>query len=124
MDVDAGPEQGPEEPEALQVIEVQVGQQDVELVDGLVLHRHAEGPQAGAGVEHEDGTVGEAYLHTRRVAAVAHGVWAGRRQRAACPPDARLHQLVSQKTVTTPCMSSEAPKSGYAVTSTLRRTPS
>ena len=44
--VGARPEQGPEEPEALQVVEVQVGEEDVELVEGLALHGHAQRPHA------------------------------------------------------------------------------
>ena len=78
MDVEAGLEQRPEEPEPLQVVEVKVREQDVQLDRRVLLHRDAERPHAGPGVEDECMTARESHLDARGVAAVLHGVGAGR----------------------------------------------
>jgi hypothetical protein len=53
VDVEVGVEEGAEETEALEMVEVQVAEEDVQLLAGRRLHHHAERPDPGAGVEHE-----------------------------------------------------------------------
>ena len=82
--------------------------------NGLAVHRRAERPDPGAGVEDEQVAALEADLDARRVAAVANRVGAGRGQGAAAAPDPGFHYRASsdavscQKTLTTPCISSPA----------------
>ena len=129
--LEIGSEQRTEEPEPLQVVHVQMGQEDVQHREAVVgVHRRPERPHARPGVEHERLTAFETHFEARRVAAVANRVGARRGDRAAAAPDARQHQMApsagatSQNTDTTPWRSSAAANSGYAVTSRRRRTPS
>ena len=112
------------------MIEVQVGEQDVQLGRPLGLHGHAEGSQTGSRVEDERVTARQADLDARRVAAVTDRVGARGGHRPATAPDAGAHQTpsrspaTSQKTATTPCISSSVAKRGYAVAWYARRVPS
>ena len=123
MHLESGIEQRAEEPEALQVIEMQVRQHDVQLAI-VTVDVHTERTHPGARVEHEPVAAVEHHLDAARVAAVADGVGAGCRQTAATAPDLRPHDgapswlFSCQNTVTTPCSSSAAPTSGYAVACT------
>jgi hypothetical protein len=78
MDVEVGHEEGAKEPEALEVVEVQVGEQHVDLVRQLALHRDTQRAHAGARVEHERMTAVEPDLDARGVPSVLDGVGAGR----------------------------------------------
>ena len=77
--LESGIEQRAEEPEALQVIEVQVRQHDVQLAI-VAVHAHTERTHPGARVEHDPVAAVEPHLDAARVAAVAHGVGARCRQ--------------------------------------------
>ena len=90
VDVDVLAEQRPEEPQPLQVVEVQVGEEEVDRRDLLVGHDHAEGSDPGAGVEHHHGAIRAAHLHARGVPAVAEVLGARRRERPPTSPDPRL----------------------------------
>ena len=81
-----GPKQRREEHQPLDVIEVQVGEQQVQR-PGCPAAGTGPAADAGAGVEHEHVAVGERDLHARGVAAVAGGLRARRRHRAARAPD-------------------------------------
>ena len=118
MHFDAGSEQRTEEAEPLEMVEVQVRQQDVNLVDRVAIDCDAECAYPGSGVENERGAAIQPDFDAGRVAAVAERLGTGSRQRTATTPHPRLHHgssggvRTSQKTVSTPCMSSTAPKSG------------
>ena len=130
MDLGAGDEERTEEPEPLQMIEMQMGEEDVQLARGLGAHGDAQRAQSGAGVEDERVPALEPDLQARGVAAVADRLGAWRGQRTTASPDVCLHQAfspvgaTSQNTDTTPCISFVVPNNGYAVASTRRRTPS
>ncbi len=112
MDLGVGSEERPEEAEALQVIEMEVREQDVSPRDALVGHDDAQGAHPGAGIEDDGVTVLASHLDTGRVAAVADVLRPRRGERAATPPHPHLHDLASQNTVSTPCMSSAFPNRG------------
>jgi hypothetical protein len=57
----------------LDVVDVQVGQEQVDARRGLLEQREAEAARAGAGVEDDEAAVVEADLDARGVAAVAGG---------------------------------------------------
>src|SRR2546423_9622573 len=99
---------------------MQVGQQDVQLATRLAHQLHAERPHPRSGMQHEGLTALEMHRDARRVAAVADGVGAWCCKRTSATPHPRVHQCPSagQNTVTTPCISCAAAKSGYAVAST------
>ena len=62
-----------EEAEALDVVEVEMGEEQVEVVERLVGQCAAEIPDARACVDDDDRTAGASQLEARRVAAVTHG---------------------------------------------------
>ena len=74
-----GIEERPEEPETLQVVEVEMAEQDVQLVALSHFHRNAERPYPGSCIEDQDLSAGQPHFDTRRVAAVFEGIRAGRR---------------------------------------------
>ena len=101
------------------MVEVQVREDDVELGRAASLHLDTERPHAGAGVEHERVAVAELDLDARRVAAVAHRVRPGRRERAPATPHASpscLSALPRRRPRLRAC-SSARPNSGKAVAS-------
>ena len=71
-------EQEREEAEPLDVVEMEVGEEQVEVVERLVGQRAAEIPDARPCVDDDDSTAGAPQLEARRVAAVAHGCLARR----------------------------------------------
>jgi hypothetical protein len=76
VDFDGGVEEWPKKAEALDVIHVEVGEEEVYAADGS--HElFAEAADAGAGVEDEDGSFTAAYFDAGGIAAVAFGFWAG-----------------------------------------------
>src|SRR3954449_7254963 len=79
---------GVEEP--LDVVEVEVGEEDVEAAR-LVGLGEAETADPGAGVECEERAVGEGDADAGGVAAVADRFRTGGRDRAARPPELDLH---------------------------------
>jgi hypothetical protein len=97
---------------------MQVGQQDVELLDRGPVDCDAERADPGSGVEDERVSTIQSDFDTGGVAAVAERFGAGGGKRSAAAPHPGLHQIsplgvrASQKTVRTPCISSAAPKSG------------
>ena len=105
----AGLEQRPEEAEALQVVEVKVRQQDVDLASvGRGSSRRREGA-CRCRRRGRAGARSPARPDAARVAAVAHRVGPGRRERTTTTPHACAHQRSplrsssGQNTVTTPC---------------------
>src|SRR5256714_230411 len=111
------------------MIEVQMTEAEMQRAHILGLELQAERPDASAGVEHDDRAVGKADLHTRGVAAVAHGVGPRSSERAAASPHARPHAqdalpFESQKMATAPTNSSWWANSGKAVISISRSLPS
>ena len=74
------------------MIHVQMCEQDVQLDGQIVLHRHAERPHSGPGVEDKHMTAVEAHLDTRRIAAVLDGIGTRHRDRPSTSPHAGAHQ--------------------------------
>src|SRR5262249_23663377 len=83
-------EGGREEDEALDVVEGEVGEEDVEA-GGLRGEGEAEIADPGAGVEREQRAVGEGDADAGGVAAVADRVGPGGGDRAARAPELELH---------------------------------
>ena len=113
-----GIEERREEQKSLYVVEVEVGEEDVDplrqLTDG-----EPEVADAGAGVEDEQRVVGEPQRDARRVPSVAHGFRSRAGHRASRSPDRELHQLPgpsSQKIASAPRVPS-VPVIGKAQTS-------
>jgi hypothetical protein len=52
------------------VVEVEMGEEDVQLDRRIVEHRHTEGSHPGSGIEDEHMAAGQAHLDARRVSAV------------------------------------------------------
>src|SRR5262249_50365124 len=119
------PERG-EEAEAFHMVEMEVGEADVEQA-GIPLHEPLpELADPGARVEDQRRAVGELELDTGRVAAVADGRGSRRGERPPRTPDADDHDAAgsSQKIDMAPTTSSGCEKSGNAVTVTSRSRPS
>ena len=85
-------EERPEEAKPLEVIEVQVREEHVELASTALEELDAELSDPGAGVEHEDGPVGQRDLDARGVAAEFDRLRARCRHRAAAAPDRYPHR--------------------------------
>ena len=120
-----------EEPEALEVVEMEVGQEEVDSTRPAPGEVEAELADSGPGVQHQGRVVAERDLDAGRVAAVPDGLRPGRRHRAAASPDLHLRRhlvlvgsYVRQKITTAPTNSSVCAKSGNAVASSSRSTPS
>ena len=91
-DPGVGAEAGGEEHQALDVVEVKVGEQQVDHRRArAAIEGQAELADAGAGVEHDQGPVPQRDLHAGGVAAVAHRLRAGRGDGAARAPDPDSH---------------------------------
>ncbi len=92
-DVDAHPvvPERREEPEALEVIEVEVGQEEVDAPGAAFEEVDAERADAGTGVQDERRPVVEKHLDARCVAAVGLRGGTGRRYRATTAPDLQAH---------------------------------
>src|ERR1700710_423745 len=89
-DLGLGPEGGGEEGEAEDVIEVEVGEEDVQP-SRLVAEREAEAADAAAGVERQQRAVGEGDADAGGVAAVADRLRPRGGNRAARAPELDLH---------------------------------
>ncbi len=89
-DLGLGAEGGGEEDQALDVVEVEVGEQDVQA-GRLVGERQAEAADAGAGVERQHRAVGEGDADAGGVAAVADRLRPRGGDRAARAPELDLH---------------------------------
>ena len=89
-DLGLRPEAGGEEDQALDVVEVEVGEQDVQA-GRLVGQGEAEVADAGAGVERQQRAVGEGDADAGGVAAVADRLRARGGDRAARAPELGLH---------------------------------
>jgi hypothetical protein len=76
VDFESGLEQRGKKAEALDVIDVQVAQQDVDAPN-VGRQLESERSQAGSRVEHEHAAIGDAHLDAGGVAAVPHGVVTG-----------------------------------------------
>src|SRR5262249_13135979 len=117
MYVDVGVEERSEEPEPLDVVHVQVGEQQVDAPERR-RERAAEEPDPGPRVQDRDAVVLGPYLHAGGVAAVARGVRSRGGERAAHAPEPDPHGgSVSQKTATAPTERPPGPISGSAVPS-------
>src|SRR4051812_4398162 len=109
-----------EEHEALDVVQVQVRQEDVQRLLTGAVEREPEAADSGAGVEDERGAVVERDLHARRVAAVVGRLGTGGGDRATRTPDRQLQEpssCVTQKSTIAPWKPS-APMTGMPLTST------
>ena len=84
------PDRG-EHAEPLHVVDVQVGEQDVDSRDRGSHQGLAQGPRPGAGVEHDHAVLVAAHLHARGVAAVTDRLRTRRGDRAPASPDAGAH---------------------------------
>ena len=107
MDVHALVVERCEEPQPLDVVHVEMGEQHVDAVLRVARSGSSAAPaaDAGAGVEHEHRLIVRPHLDAGGVAAVARGLGAGRRDRAARPPDRDPHHDgTSQKIATAPTM--------------------
>jgi hypothetical protein len=130
VNVEVGIEERLEEPEALQVVEMEMAEQNMELWAHGSLHRDAEWTNSSARIEHEDVSARESHFNAGRIATVPDRIRTGRGDRAAASPHASLHQAslassaTCQNTDTTPCISASVPNNGYAVACTSRCTPS
>jgi hypothetical protein len=67
-----------EEPEALEMIEMQVAEQDVDPLRSRPVERRPQRTDAGPGIEDDEAVVLRPHLDARRVAPVADGVGARR----------------------------------------------
>src|SRR5689334_13332758 len=108
-DLGLGTEGGGEEDEALDVVEVEVGEEDVEA-GRLVGQGEAEAADAGAGVERQHRAVSEGDADAGGVAAVADRFRPRGRDRAPRSPELDLHAgsapltfARGQKTAIAPC---------------------
>src|SRR5947209_13146107 len=81
-----------EEHQALDVVEMAVGEEDVQRVTD-VADREPEVADARAGVEDEHAAVAQGDLDARGIAAVAHGLRTRRRDRSPGPPDLDSHRI-------------------------------
>src|SRR5437899_1017164 len=77
----------PEEAEALHMVEMEVGETDVEQARIALGQPLAELANSGAGIEDQSGAVGELDLDTGGVAAVTDGRGSRRGQRSPRAPD-------------------------------------
>jgi hypothetical protein len=80
VDLDPRHEQRPEEAEADEVVEMEVGKEDVDLRGFFEGKLGPQGPYAGAGVKDQWGAIGQPDLDAGGVAAIAHGVRTGGRE--------------------------------------------
>jgi hypothetical protein len=78
VDLEAWTSERVEEAEALDVVEMKVGEQDVDPPN-VGTDGGSESSDAGTGVEHDDAVGAGADLDARGVAAVAHRLGPGRR---------------------------------------------
>ncbi len=122
MDLQPGREEGTKEPKTLQVVEMKMGEQDMQLYGQVIVHHHTKRAYAGTGIENEGVTARQANFDTRGIPAIAHRVCSRCGYRTAASPHSGSHQGsrasdASQNTATTPCISPVAPNNGYAVAS-------
>lgn len=87
MDLRVGHPERREEPQALEVIEVKVGEEEMDSPRCLGDELEAERADAGSGVEDEDYPVAEANLQAGCVSSVAQGPGTRRREGSAAAPD-------------------------------------
>src|SRR5947209_15186565 len=101
-----------------------MGQQHVDAAVLRLRQLHPEPAYAGPRVEHERTPVVERHLHTGRVAPVARGLGARRRDRPAGAPHRQLHASLSvgQKKTIAPTKPS-LPITGIPATSTMCSAP-
>ena len=76
MELGAGIPERREEPETLEVIQVQMAEQDVDPARRRAVERRPERADARSGIEDHEAIVLGSYLDARRVASVADGVGA------------------------------------------------
>ena len=93
-----------EESEALKMIEVQMGKENMYGVDRLVGHLDSEGPNASTCIQNQYFSLRAPDLHAGRVAPIPQSVRSGGSDRSATSPHTSFH-CASQKTVRTPCIS-------------------
>jgi hypothetical protein len=95
------PKERRKEAEALDVVHVEVGQEDVQPLDGRV-NRGSEPADAGPGIEREDGAVGAYDLDRGGIAPVARRLWAGAGERPAGSPQADDHRAGGSQNMARP----------------------
>jgi hypothetical protein len=87
VDMRVGHPERREEPETLEMVEVKVGEEEVDSPRPFGDELEAERADAGSGVEDEDRSVAEANLEAGRVSSVAQRPGTRRRERSAAAPD-------------------------------------
>jgi hypothetical protein len=87
MDMRVGHPERREEPQALEMVEVKVGEEEVDSPRPFADELETERADAGSGVEDEDRSVAEANLEAGRVSSVAQRPGTRRRERSAAAPD-------------------------------------
>jgi hypothetical protein len=80
VNLTVGPKQGPKEPQALEVVEMQMAQQYRDSIDMVMLDSDAERPDPGTRVENQQFLIFAPNLDAGRVPAVPDSAGAGRRQ--------------------------------------------
>src|SRR5829696_283827 len=93
-DLGLGAEAGGKEHQSLDVVEMEVGEQDVHPRQ-LLADADPEAANAGAGVDDQGGAVGELELDAGGVAPIAVHLRPGGRNRPACPPYLDLHPYLT-----------------------------
>ena len=111
-----------EEPEAYDVVHVEVGEEDVDP-PAVAVEFLAKAADAGACIENEERAVVRADFDAGRVAAVAHSFRAGVGERTARAPQLDLHGSFQMR-ATAPSSRPPWPSIGKAVISASCQTPS
>src|ERR1043166_2249004 len=108
--------QRPEKTEALDVVHVQMGEQQIDSTQ-FAGQFATEQSNARTGIEHQHRALVPFDLYARSGPAIAGGIGAGGRQGTTGAPERHLHPSTSQKIATAPRCRSRWPISGNAVTS-------
>src|SRR5215212_3920304 len=123
MDFNTLAAQWGEEGQALNVIHVQMGEQDVNLRN-MWRQALSQISDAGTSVQYKETLLWSFHCYAGCVATIAGRIRARRSERATCSPKRHLHVGFSQKMAMAPRKRSACPTSGKAVTSISRKIPS
>jgi hypothetical protein len=73
------------------MVEMKMGQKDVNLSDAFPFAAGPEPPDASAGVENDERAGSRPQFNARCIASIAHGLGAGAGDRSSAAPDGRAH---------------------------------